>query len=210
MDKCSYFIENKAIFGSFPSQDEINTLEQLGVRVFVDVTIPTEYKVVPYTTNYTVISYPIQDNSIPKDCVEFCSFIYNIYIKLKNLGPDEKLYLHCKGGHGRSGVVVAMLLALYHNIPADAALNMTWKYHQNRKVMKDKWRKIGSPQTPEQINFVRKMFEPIDMDENEWMSQVETTDFVHKLVNTYFRKITSIKSPEIANLLMSMRNEYLL
>ena len=215
MYNCSYFIENKALFGSFPSQDEVDILEKMGVRFFVDLTLSSEPKLIPYTTKYTIISHLIYDKSIPRDCVPFCKFIYDLYMTLKKLGDGEKIYVHCKGGHGRSGIVVAMLLALYYNMSADDALEMTHRCHQERRVMRDKWRKIGSPQTLQQRDFVCKMFEPIDMDsvEYEWMYELRHADsleFRVLILNTYFRKIISIHSPETATFLMNLRNEILM
>ena len=39
MENYSYFIENKALFGSYPSQETIEILEKEGVRYFVDLTL---------------------------------------------------------------------------------------------------------------------------------------------------------------------------
>src|SRR6056300_1591238 len=116
MDKSSYFIENKALFGSFPTQDSVNELEKTGVRVFVNLTYDNETKITPYQTNYEKIKFPIPDREIPEDICKFCSFIVNltdiINTKLDNW---ELMYIHCKGGHGRSGVVVACILAYMFN-----------------------------------------------------------------------------------------------
>ena len=209
MDNCSYFIENKAIFGSFPSQIQVLELENIGVRFFINLTFSSEPKLIPYTTNYVTISHLIPDKSIPSEHVPFCKFIYNLYITLKFLGDGEKIYIHCKGGHGRSGIVVAMLLALYHNISAEEALEMTRRCHQERLVMRDKWRRIGAPQTAQQRDFVCKMFEPIDMETPEfaWMRETTRDDFLELLENTYFRKITSKQHPEAAEFLMDLRNK---
>ena len=38
MDYCSYFIKDKAIFGSFPTQESVYELENEGVKYFVDLT----------------------------------------------------------------------------------------------------------------------------------------------------------------------------
>jgi hypothetical protein len=155
LDRCSYFIENKALFGGFPSQTDIHTLESLGVRVFVNLTIPSELKTVSYKSNYIDIGYPIQDKKIPTNIDDFYAFIATLSSILFSLKPDEKMYIHCKGGHGRSGVVVACLLCMYYGISAEDALCITKKCHQSRKTMRDIWRRIGSPQTKDQKDFVR-------------------------------------------------------
>lgn len=162
MDNCSYFIKDKAIFGSFPTQESVNELEQEGVRYFIDLTdINTETRIVKYTTKYTYINYPIKDNYIPTHCVEYSKFIIRLAKIIKNLPKTSMIYIHCKGGHGRSGVVVASLLCFIFNLTPEQALEYTTKCHSNRRIMRDKWRKIGSPQTYIQKKFIHKFFEPL-------------------------------------------------
>lgn len=160
MDRCSYFVKNRALFGSFPTQEAVYELENQGVRFFVNLTTNTE-NLIPYTTKYTYIHYPIVDHRIPYNWRSFSQFIIQISKIIFNLQSGEKLYLNCRGGHGRSGVVVACVLCYMFNITPEDALNRTTKYHNNRSVMRDKWRRIGSPQTQSQKNFVYKFFEPL-------------------------------------------------
>jgi len=75
---------------------------------------------------------------------------------------NDKIYIHCKGGHGRSGVVVAILLCNLFNLTPEEALEHTTKSHNNRIIMRDKWRQIGSPQTYHQKHFVRTFCKPIN------------------------------------------------
>ena len=160
MDTCSYFIQNKALFGSMPNNDTVKELEKIGVKYFVDLTSSKEKLTTPYQTELQILQYPIPDRKIPKDYLSFAQFVYDVYLKIKNLNDNEKLYIHCKGGHGRSGIVVACILCLYLKIPPEIALDLTKFYHQQRKTMRDKWRRIGSPQTFTQKDFVKKLFEP--------------------------------------------------
>ena len=161
MDKCSYFIKCKALFGSSPTQEIVDELENIGVRYFIDLTCTNEKGLSLYNTKYLKLKFPIKDRSIPENKLEFCSFILKIFLLLKNLKNNEKIYVHCKGGHGRSGVVVAALLCLYYNITPEMALEKTKEAHQQRQTMRDKWREIGSPQTIAQKNFVVSLFSPI-------------------------------------------------
>ena len=161
MEKCSYFIKNVGLFGSFPSQDAVNELEKNGVKYFIDLTIKDEDKTTPYITNHTYINFPIPDRKVPEDRKSFSKFIIKITSIIKGLDDYEKIYIHCKGGHGRSGVVVACLLCNIFNLTPHEALEQTAKYHSKRSVMRDKWRKLGSPQTIMQKTFVCKFFEPL-------------------------------------------------
>uniref|UniRef100_A0A6C0LSZ0 Tyrosine specific protein phosphatases domain-containing protein n=1 Tax=viral metagenome TaxID=1070528 RepID=A0A6C0LSZ0_9ZZZZ len=157
MENCSYFIKDKGLFGSHPSNEDVTMLEGIGVKVFVDLTYENEKKIVPYTTNCRYISYPIKDNNIPYDRISFTVLIYNLCNILHTLPPGDLLYVHCKGGHGRSGVVVACIVSKFCNFsPKDAILHTT-KSHDDRITMRDIWRRMGSPQTKQQKQFVYNM-----------------------------------------------------
>jgi len=151
----------KGYFGGYPTATQIKLLKTMGVKLFVDLTkegeIPIPYKVY---SDCLYINYPIQDRQIPDNLKLFTKLVYRVLTFMKN--SDSKVYIHCKGGHGRSGVLVACLLYLLHtNISTEQAIEMTTKYHDNRTDMREKWRKIGSPQTRQQKNFVHRYFIPL-------------------------------------------------
>ena len=164
MNKSSFFIENKAIFGSFPKDEEINYFKSIGVVYFIDLTTPDEelksYKDnLPENIKY--LNFPIRDRSIPDNTYEFSKFVIQVCRIIKNLEKSKKIYVHCKGGHGRAGILVACILCYIYKITPDVALNLTTTYHNNRVEMRPKWRRIGSPQTLHQKNFVLKMCKPL-------------------------------------------------
>lgn len=161
MNNCSYFIEKKALFGSFPTQESVNELEANGVRYFVNLTYDTEKKIIPYTTKYTYLTFPIKDRRYPYNWYEFARFIIKISNIIKSLKNNEKLYINCRAGHGRSGLVVSSILCYMSGFSIEDSLNLTSFYHNNRPIMKLKWRCIGSPQTRAQKNFIFKFFTPL-------------------------------------------------
>lgn len=57
-------------------------------------------------------------------------FCENLKQKLCN---DEKLYIHCTGGHGRTGTVVAILLYMLYNIEPNDAFNYIQYAHDQRE-----------------------------------------------------------------------------
>lgn len=164
MERCSYFIKDKALFGSFPLQSAVYQLEKNGVRCFIDLTDFEEPKTTPYKTKYKYIKYPISDRKIPNNWRSFAQLILQICKEIDDLGTGEKIYIHCKGGHGRSGIVVACVLCHYYNMSPEEALKITTRCHSNRLEMKDRWRKIGSPQGKRQKDFVRRFFRPLKYD----------------------------------------------
>ena len=161
MNRCSFFIKNKALFGGFPIQEYVDEYESIGVRHFVNLTYDSETKIKPYKTNYNYIQFSIKDHRVPTDWKLFAIFIIKIANIITNLSIGEKIYIHCKAGHGRSGVVVACLLCYLYKYPPSEAISKTNKYHNKRIILKEKWRKIGSPQTRSQKHFISKFFEPL-------------------------------------------------
>lgn len=156
MERCSYFVRDKALFGGFPNQETVRKLENEGVRVFVDLTTEDERcETTPYTTPYTYIKYPIKDRKIPNNRETFTVLVKQVTEFIQN---GQKVYIHCKGGHGRSGILVACVLCYMYKLSPDEALYMTNFYHSLRPGMSNKSRKLGSPPRKEQKNFVREFF----------------------------------------------------
>lgn len=176
----SWFVEGRALFGGFPNQDRVKHLERIGVKVFVDLTSPAEEGIVPYTlTSSNRISFVMQDHSIPSEWKAYAMFIVGLCKLIESLKQGELIYLHCRGGHGRSGVVVASVFCYgltllnigstagevggVHTLklsPAES-LELTNRCHNNRLEMRLKWREIGSPQTKRQKSFIHHFFKPL-------------------------------------------------
>ena len=161
MERSSYFIKDKALFGGYPTQESVNIFEENGVRHFIDLTCPGERKITPYKTKYTYHKYCIRDHRVPTDWHSFAQFILKICNIIKKLNTGEKIYIHCKGGHGRSGIVVASVLCHLYKIQPVEALRLTKEYHSRRKKMKDYRRQMGSPPGENQKEFVRRFFRPL-------------------------------------------------
>jgi hypothetical protein len=63
----------------------------------------------------------------------------------------EKLYVHCWGGHGRTGTLLAVMLSWLYSLPYAAALKHVQAYHDSRIFPQG----VRSPQTPVQRAQVR-------------------------------------------------------
>lgn len=150
------------MFGSFPTQEAVDELEREGVKFFVNLTYDHERMITPYTTKQEYISFPIIDRQVPRDWKAFACFIVKISNIIGSLGAGELVYIHCKGGHGRAGVVVASLMCHMFNMKPDDALEHTSCSHSKRHIMRDRWRTLGSPQTSHQKRFIHNFFEPIN------------------------------------------------
>lgn len=69
---------------------------------------------------------------------------------------SQCVYVHCWGGHGRTGIVIATLLSLLYKIDAETALELTEAFHSKRVVCKS-----HSPQTEAQFEQVRTTVEKL-------------------------------------------------
>ena len=159
MDYCSFFIKDKALFGSFPTQERVEELEENGVRYFINLTHDHESKITPYKTKYKYIQFPIRDGAVPTSYSLFGRLLLQLINIIENLGQKDRLYLHCKGGHGRSGLVVACILSYMFKLHPKEAIQQTTNFHSHRKIMRERWRILGSPQTKIQKSFVYHFFE---------------------------------------------------
>lgn len=158
MNKSSYFIDGWGLFGPYPTNEDVKEFEENGVRYFIDLTHESEC-LDKYKTSVKYISYPIEDTKTPQDLVNFSKLIVQLERLYRN--KDGKVYVHCRGGHGRSGILVACLLCKIQRVSADDAIEMTTKSHHSRKLIKTKWLKQLCPQTRKQREFVRNMFRPL-------------------------------------------------
>lgn len=158
MNQASFFIEKKALFGGYPNHNQLLELMDEGVVWFVDLTNSNERNIKVYShlvNNW--INYPIKDGHIPENKKNFLIFLLMIQMVLESLKPGEKLYLHCKGGHGRSSLVISCFLSMVYNIPPLESLDITKEYHALRPNLKSKWL-VGWPLSLKQRKFVENFF----------------------------------------------------
>lgn len=149
---------SNGFFGAFPTQTVVDELIEHGVNFIVDLTTDSEQtRLQPYKSPVPVVRYSINDMSIPID-KGFAVLLTDI---INRINKGSTVYIHCKGGHGRSGIAVAILIARLYNVGAMDAIAMTTHYHDSRTDLKLKWRKIGSPQTNLQRNYVIQFLMPL-------------------------------------------------
>ena len=157
MEISTYFFRDKCLFGPYPNSQQVEELEKLGVKYFIDLTNPHE-KINRYKCNVLYLSYPIRDNSIPEDIDYWKKFLEQIISIIRSLDNGEKLYIHCKGGHGRSGMLVACLLCILDGIGGSSSITKTTNYHKMRPTLGVKWIDKECPNIKSQQDLVKKIF----------------------------------------------------
>ena len=150
----SVLLEGLIRFGKYPSSDEYILLKSNGYKLFIDLCPNEEITWEPYSKEgIEYINHPIKDRTpVNKDKEEeFRTLIKYLFQKIRQ---NKKIYIHCRGGHGRSAVVAAILFGRITGQTGEQCLKIIRDAHQNRLEMKPQWRKMGAPQTVAQKNFV--------------------------------------------------------
>lgn len=160
----SYEVFGNGIFyaGEYPgdkdeekAKQKINNMIHFGVRHFVDLTEEHELKpyvhLLPQGTTY--LRFPIKDCGTPKS-IEEADGLLNRINMLKQQGGH--VYLHCWGGIGRTGTIVACHIARELK---DATPEMVMEALRNHYKYMPKAIHRHVPDTIEQENFIRAFVE---------------------------------------------------
>eukprot|EP00466_Bigelowiella_natans_P007642 jgi/Bigna1/131660/aug1.15_g6368 len=154
----------------------VKSLIKVGVRTFVclhklNINKRSNYmgkarKLLPEDEKQALefVSFPIGDMTTRTDneLDELTDRIaYSILTRPKNVH-----FVHCTGGHGRTGTVVAVVLGkLYTQLESDHAMMRIQLYHDSRKEYQEYGQTCHSPETSrqcKQIQSVLKMFHDRD------------------------------------------------
>lgn len=196
---------NLIFFGGYPNKEWFDILLQNNVKIFVDLTIKSEkinYELFNYQEILSTIddtkyfNFPINDNQIPENIENFKNFIMNLGEQILQLKNNEKIYIHCKGGHSRSGMVSACLLCFLLNITPEKALYITTIAHSNRENLKPKWKNQRCPQIFRQRKFVIDVFKPIFITPNLYEEKI-SNNLIKFLNETNVRPLRENKDNHI-------------
>lgn len=149
-------IEDKVYAGEYPgdpvdARPKIGRFLKFGITHFIDLTEEGELE--PYAGELpfacTHVRFPIPDLSVPADCRR----LENILQFIDDVATDSlgnKVYIHCRGGIGRTGTIVACLYE-YLGDDFDTALG---RLRRNfAQCPKSLTRAI--PDTAAQLSFIR-------------------------------------------------------
>ena len=117
----SFKVTDNIYAGEYPIMDDDNDddailklkgFQNFGITHFIDLTENGELK--PYKgmlyDGMTHLRFPLKNNSIPSSMQEIWS-ILEMIDRILETNPDNKVYLHCSDGIGRTGMVVGCLIA---------------------------------------------------------------------------------------------------
>jgi len=166
----------KILMGSYPgagnkeeAMDKLDVLiNELGVKTFLCLQESHELEelsnYLPLANRVAVsegkeepnfIHFPIRDIDIAKDD-ELLKFLKGDLIPQIEKGDILPLYIHCRGGNGRTGTVSALLLSHLYGLDGNTALEKVSDYHSTRKTPV-----FTAPETEEQEYQVLRLSESL-------------------------------------------------
>jgi len=201
-------------FGGYPDENDFVCLLEKNIQMFVDLTTDQEkrrhqlfpyYKLITYYKNY-----PIRDRSVPRDEVGFTRFMYELYDFVMRMDEDEHIYIHCKGGHGRSGMVIACLFRLLNpEWETRECLHWTRYFHNQRRPMKKKYYELGCPDMLEQRLFLAHHLTPIVVSECYYDYYIKRNLIVF-IRYARLHPIVYVTNPRIETMLNEIKKNYFL
>lgn len=139
-------------FGPYPNKLILDYLRSnnfliLDLRSHKEHTPEYEYEYNPELK----YNFYIEDRRVPsfEDLTNIVIFLHNY---IYNRG---KVYIHCRGGHGRAGLVAGALYGKAYNLSYDQIMLDLKKSHETRLGVDYRWLKMGIPQTSEQKNLLK-------------------------------------------------------
>jgi len=140
----STLVPGKLYFGGMPSKRQLRILQEQGVHTLVNVMTEEERRRFPYETcplslQMNVLYFPIVDQNIPQNAREFTRWIHRLSEHF-DATSSRVIYIHCRGGHGRSALVSGCLLlyaSLFHN--AQDCIRFLTQSHRSRKILNPKY-----------------------------------------------------------------------
>lgn len=130
-------------------EQKVRQLEMFGITHIIDLTEEGELK--PYKqlldSSLEHHRFPIRDVSVPKSYDSVYELMEQINSIISN--KDNKVYIHCWGGVGRTGTIVACLYEYYGEDYESAVTHLRESF---KDCPKSQWR--TTPETKKQLGFV--------------------------------------------------------
>ena len=165
MDSSNWLDKNKRIMvgGKPRNKHDIQSLLNKNISVIVNLTTNREIKtsmnfqyqsILP--SHVQCIHFPIKDMSVQPDNITL-----QLIDKIVHLSETEKhnIYIHCKGGHGRAGVIGGLIV---HKLYPDLNYRQVIEYIQSQHRTRNYKPNAQTPQTASQYNQLHRIIESSD------------------------------------------------
>ena len=157
----SYRVDENVWAGEYPVWEwnlgvrvrQLRMFIDFGINYFLDLT--EEGEMPPYASllpnDIGRYSFPIPNGSIPYS-VGMVVDLFRIIEDTLNSRARTKLYIHCQGGAGRTGTIVACYYIYFKGMSAEdamAEMRLRFATHGNAEWM-------SAPENEEQVDFINE------------------------------------------------------
>lgn len=161
MDLISTLIPERVYFGGYPTERMMQELSAHHFTHIVNLTLEGEMTPYDFDQSMEMFEFPIPDHSVPPDMFEYCHFVSVLRRVLVN-DPSTKMYIHCRGGHGRSGMLCVSLWMLFElETEVIRAIEYVNTCHTSRHILREKWRNRRMPFNHVQSTFLHRIHKNI-------------------------------------------------
>lgn len=156
----AYRVDENVWAGEYPvweweqgaGTQQLKLFTDFGINYFLNLTQSGEMP--PYATflghNIGRHTFPIPNGGVPDSVRSVVDLFRSINEVLDK--PETRLYIHCHGGVGRTGTIVACYYIYFKGMSADDALaEMRRRYATHGRSA---W--MSAPETEAQLNFIRE------------------------------------------------------
>lgn len=161
--KNSYKVTNQIYAGEYPRDKnesiclaKLHQFENFGITHFVDLT--EEGELAPYSNmlypGALHLRFPIRDVSVPKRTVDVRNLV-KLICNIVDNDTQAKVYIHCWGGVGRTGLVVGCLIGEMYKLSYEQTMS---KLEQLFSACPKSQYRV-TPETQEQCNFIAKFLQ---------------------------------------------------
>jgi len=185
-DESNWVIPDRLLVGAYPAhkeddlhEEQLTVLLKCGVTTFVCLQseyshhtskcdemrpyIHDAYQICKITTSKSMMCDPSSLSFLHLPINDCDTTDDDVVLRLAKglcwrLVRGEVLYLHCWGGHGRTGTLVAVMLGMLYNISKAEALKRTQLYHDCRVCTLN----VPSPQTFSQRMQVLRVLDKVE------------------------------------------------
>jgi hypothetical protein len=152
-----WVIPKRFLAGEYPitgyndARARLALFREAGINYFVDLTekreMPSYNHLLPVHTKYT--SHPIQDMGVPTESEQVVRLLSDLDAALQG---NRNIYVHCRAGIGRTGLIIGCYLAQVHGDGRRALreLNELW----TQSARSASWPKV--PQTQAQADYIER------------------------------------------------------
>jgi protein-tyrosine phosphatase len=135
--RCNFLTsDNLIIIGACSNDTTLNNILNWETNIMVDLRVENDYQT-PHSVE--ILHLPIKP-ALQKDF----KYLYDSY-KL-----NKKIYIHCSGGHGRSGTIGALLLGMIENLDAYQAIEKLIKLRDTSRNF------VPIPEMEYQVHYLVK------------------------------------------------------